>query len=72
MLESRSGHSLVHLNGFLYAIGGLGLKTVEKFSLNTKKWSSAPSLNEVRWLHESIVFDSKIYVMGSSPNDNTL
>ena len=69
MKEARDEHKLVHLNGFIYAIGGRETqKSVEKYNLATKIWIIEASLNVGRIGHSAILYKEKIYVVGGKYN----
>jgi hypothetical protein len=50
MITPRSGHGLIYLNNYIYAVGGLSnenqfTKLCEKFSISEGTWSPICSLN---------------------------
>ena len=98
MLESRGGLALAALAGKMYAMGGESwqghcndrefytvFKSVEKYDPDTKKWEPQAEMKEARFLHNSAVFQGRIFVCGGArvdksvvqdceaynPNDNT-
>ncbi|CAK8688319.1 unnamed protein product [Clavelina lepadiformis] len=64
MKTLRSGLTAVVLNNEIYAIGGYGLSSVEKYNLDTKTWIDVPSMNEERWDGSACVVDGFIWVFG--------
>ena len=51
----RGGPSMVYYEGFIFLIGGVKLKSVEKFNTQDSNWTMAPSMNEKRHSHCSCV-----------------
>jgi hypothetical protein len=45
MSEGRQMHSMVNIDEYVYAIGGLGVKSVECFNLDYETWDRLPDLN---------------------------
>ncbi|CAK8685755.1 unnamed protein product [Clavelina lepadiformis] len=64
MKTCRSSLTAVVLNNEIYAIGGNGLSSVEKYNLDTKTWIDVPSMNEKRRGGSACVVDGLIWVFG--------
>ena len=76
----RCAHTVAHLNGFLYAIGGRAtypngqaLSSVECYDCTQDEWHYISPLPRGLCHHGSIVHNGKIYVVGgmTSPNNIT-
>ena len=44
MVQCRSGHSMIANNNEIYAVGGEGLNSVEKYDLSKNRWIEMPSM----------------------------
>ncbi|KAL3317911.1 hypothetical protein Ciccas_003434 [Cichlidogyrus casuarinus] len=73
MLRARAYHSLVYLNGRIYALGGRSsnefLKTCEYLQVNVtentlSEWKQCAPMKEARSKFATTVYDGKIYVFG--------
>lgn len=71
MTLARSGHGVVSLGGYLYAIGGANydgghtiFKSVEKYDPKTDTWTTVADMNQARFGHGAASHDGKIYVFG--------
>ncbi|XP_076811840.1 kelch-like protein 40a isoform X2 [Clavelina lepadiformis] len=64
MKTCRYGLTAVVLNNEIYAIGGIGISSVEKYNLDTKAWIDVPSMNEKRNGGSACVVDGLIWVFG--------
>jgi N-acetylneuraminic acid mutarotase len=71
MLQIRKEHSVVSLNGFVYAIGGYDginnkfLRSCEKYNVLTNEWTYFDSMNIARCAFSaSSVNNSFIYIFG--------
>ena len=67
----RCAHTLVHLDGFLYAIGGKSkypggesLASVERYDVTQNKWKFVSPLPHGLCHHGAVVYCGKIYVVG--------
>jgi N-acetylneuraminic acid mutarotase len=71
MSAARQGVACAVLNGKLYAIGGVGLTSVEVFDPSNGNWSAGVALpSEVKY-GTAITVDGKIYLIGGqSPSVN--
>jgi len=66
----RTGLAAAVLNGKLYAIGGIGLSSVEIFDPSTESWSAGVALpSEVRY-GTAITVDGMIYLIGGRNSSN--
>ncbi|KAL8560902.1 hypothetical protein ACOMHN_059086 [Nucella lapillus] len=75
MLTPRSGHGLVEVGGYLYAVGGRDrhcwiLNTGEKYDPTTDTWSPIAPMEHARVGFGLVAVDDNIYAMGGS-NDLT-
>ncbi|KAK6186567.1 hypothetical protein SNE40_008581 [Patella caerulea] len=75
MLTPRSGHGLVEVGGYLYAIGGRDntcrlLNTGERYDPKTNTWTVIPPMNHARVGFGLVAIDHNIYAIGGS-NDMT-
>nr|XP_018672215.2 kelch-like protein 3 [Ciona intestinalis] len=64
MNEKRPSLCGVVYNDEIYAIGGYGLKSVERYNTRINTWTNVSSLNHERWLSCAYVVNGKIYVIG--------
>jgi N-acetylneuraminic acid mutarotase len=64
MSISRRGVACAVLNGKLYAIGGIGLSSVEIFDPSTESWSTGVALSSEVRSGTSITAGGKIYLIG--------
>ncbi|XP_006811935.1 kelch-like protein 28 [Saccoglossus kowalevskii] len=78
MKVERSYFGLVNLDGFIYAIGGLGkdgqpTDVVERYNIATNKWQIISALQSPRYDMAIAVFAGKIVIIGgqSSKTDST-
>ncbi|XP_033125282.1 kelch-like protein 20 [Anneissia japonica] len=67
MKVERKSFSLVHHEGFIYAIGGLDkddnpLRSVERYDLARSKWVCVAALDEARYNTTAILFHNKIHI----------
>ena len=51
MTRPRTSHSMIGADNYIYAIGGYGTNTCEKFNLNTQVWEKMPSLSQGERMH---------------------
>ena len=67
---ARDGFSLIHHEGYLYAIGGTRQKklvdTIERFNLATQTWDGVYQLSEGVAFTSAVIFDGKIFIYGTS------
>ncbi|CAK8688392.1 unnamed protein product [Clavelina lepadiformis] len=66
MKTRRTRLTAVVLNNEIYAIGGIGLSSVEKYNLDTKAWIDVPSMNEKRHGGSACVVGGLIWMFGGS------
>ena len=64
MTSARYGVAAAVLNGRLYAIGGIGLPSVEIFDPQTGQWSAGPTLPSVVQYGTAIAVNGKIVLVG--------
>ncbi|XP_072018160.1 kelch-like protein 28 [Amphiura filiformis] len=68
MKLERSTFALVHLDGFLYAIGGKcndgAIRSVECYDISQNKWKSVASLKGYYALPKAVVLNGKILIYG--------
>lgn len=69
MNTARDELSLVHANGYLYAIGGGGndgenLRSVERYDLGLNRWEPVENMLIPRRAHSVVSLGSSIYVFG--------
>uniref|UniRef100_H2XVI1 Uncharacterized protein n=1 Tax=Ciona intestinalis TaxID=7719 RepID=H2XVI1_CIOIN len=69
MNEKKSGLCGVVYNDEIYAIGGRGLKSVERYNIRTNTWTKVSSLNHERDGSCACVVNGKIYVIGGLSDD---
>jgi N-acetylneuraminic acid mutarotase len=55
----------VGINGQLYLVGGRGIKPVEQFDPNLKKWQQLVETPIEMHHFQAVVFDNEIYVLGA-------
>ncbi|PVD20390.1 hypothetical protein C0Q70_18544 [Pomacea canaliculata] len=75
MLTPRTGHCVVEVGGFLYAVGGRDqhcriLNTGEKYNPNTNTWTAIAPMEHGRVGFGLVAIDDSIYALGGS-NDMT-
>ena len=73
MSVARTGVAAAVLNGKLYAIGGLGVSSVEIFDPSSGQWSAGPALPAALAYATAIAVDGKILLVGGSnaPSQST-
>ncbi|XP_068114935.1 kelch domain-containing protein 7B-like [Hyperolius riggenbachi] len=66
MIEGRSQLRLIPLDGYLYAVGGECLHTVEKYDPRTNKWTFVAPLPKGSFAvaHEAVACGGEIYISG--------
>ena len=70
MSDSRVGMSAAVLNSKLYAIGGVGLSSVEIFDPLTDTWSSGSNLPTIVHRGVALSHNGKIYLIGGQNSSN--
>ncbi|XP_072036701.1 uncharacterized protein [Amphiura filiformis] len=75
MIDPRKAFPMVHLDGYLYAIGGEdneseAMKEAERFSFKDKKWEKIADLPVPCYYACATVYKGKILVYGSQPVPN--
>lgn len=68
MIQARSQLKLVSVDGYLYAIGGECLFTVEKYDPRMDRWTTVASLPKGAFAvaHEAVTCNGELYVSGGS------
>jgi hypothetical protein len=84
MLLKRYGHSMIFLNGSIYAIGGFShkdlpnevpvtLASCEKYSILENQWSYVSTMNEARSFGSAVTLENQfIYMLGGLHDFNVL
>jgi kelch-like protein 10 len=64
MLENRLWHSVAVLDELVYAMGGQGRNTAERYDHRTNQWSRIAPMKEIRRYAAAATLNGKIYVAG--------
>jgi N-acetylneuraminic acid mutarotase len=76
LLTARHSHTMVAVDQYLYAIGGIGgdgpLSSIERYDIKADKWSVGPSLGIARCDHVSVVVNKRIYVFGGRDSSRSV
>ncbi|XP_072041315.1 kelch-like protein 38 [Amphiura filiformis] len=72
MIVARNSFPMVHLDGYIYAIGGLDeseivISDVERYDLKKEEWQMLPQLPERCTNLSALAFKGKIIVHGTTP-----
>ena len=71
MAEARQYHAVAILDGKLYAVGGYGLSSAERYDPVTNAWEAVAPMAEARQSGMAVL-DGKLYAVGGFNNNDHL